>query len=121
MGPRKYILVDHVPFLEPNLLKWAEWMGNHDKGVAAWTDEEDRWVSTVFLGLDFQFTPGGPPHLFETMVRDPAGHWSQQVRYSTWDEAVQGHDKAVNLLKSQIEVARIEALDAIQTIEEKER
>lgn len=51
-------------------------------------------VSTVFLGLDHSFTPGGPPLVFETMVF--GGPFSDEGgRYSTWAEAEAGHARWV--------------------------
>ena len=50
-------------------------------------------VSTVFLGLDHQHFDG-PPLLFETMVF-VGEHGDEMERYSTWDEAVAGHDAMV--------------------------
>jgi hypothetical protein len=50
-------------------------------------------VSTIFLGLDHNFGDG-PPLLFETMVFS-GRHAGVQERYSTWDEAVDGHARWV--------------------------
>jgi hypothetical protein len=56
---------------------------------------DGRAVSTVFLGLDHWWMDMGsdfPVHVFETMVvPDCDDLW----RYSTWDEAVAGHDEVV--------------------------
>lgn len=70
-------------------------------------DMIDRyWVSTVFMGVDHSFG-GGPPLIFETMIFDtsrkkPLGNNRMSLgkevycdRYSTWDEALVGHQKAV--------------------------
>lgn len=48
-------------------------------------------VSTVFLGLDHQFAPDGPPLLFETMVFSDDDTYERQIRYTTYDEAEVGH------------------------------
>jgi hypothetical protein len=54
-------------------------------------------VSTVFLGLDHSFGHG-PPLLFETMIF--GGERDQyQERYSTLQDAMDGHDRAVELAK----------------------
>jgi len=51
-------------------------------------------VSTVFLGIDHNWSPDGPPLIFETMVfRGPFDEEMQ--RYSTWEEAEHGHAKFV--------------------------
>jgi hypothetical protein len=65
------------------------------KRVARTQIDGDCHVSTVFLAVDHQFTPGGPPVLFETMIfGGPAGE-EDQWRYCTWDEAVAGHERVV--------------------------
>lgn len=55
-------------------------------------------ISTVFLGLDHNYSQMGPPILFETMIFG-GKHDEYQERYATWDEAVEGHNKAVKLVK----------------------
>jgi len=55
-------------------------------------------VSTVFLGLDHRIFDG-PPLLFETMIFPECDYME---RYSTWDEAAEGHWKAVNELKEKM-------------------
>ena len=76
---------------------WSAMFESSDRIVAktkAWFDVE---VSTVFLGLDHAFG-SGPPMLFETMVF--GGKYSdEQWRYSTWDEALEGHWKAVAMVR----------------------
>lgn len=62
----------------------------------------ELWVSTVFLMLDHSFSDG-PPDLFETMIftaaRDergrPQASVDYQERYSTWELALEGHERAV--------------------------
>jgi hypothetical protein len=50
----------------------------------------DIQVSTVFLGLDHQRYPGGPPLIFETMIF--GGKWDgYQWRYSTEARALDAH------------------------------
>lgn len=59
--------------------------------------EKKIWVSTVFLGLDHQFHPGGPPLIYETMVFDnreggrKLGVDRYCDRYSTREQALAGH------------------------------
>ncbi len=52
-------------------------------------------ISTVWLGLDHNYY-GGPPLIFETMVfhGDSSGDIYMD-RYTTWDQAVDGHKKAI--------------------------
>jgi hypothetical protein len=49
-------------------------------------------VLTVFLGIDHNYAPWGEPVLFETRVAWAGGPLDHECwRYSTWEEAVQGH------------------------------
>jgi hypothetical protein len=58
-------------------------------------------VSTVFIGIDHSFG-GGPPLWFETMIfslkTGEARFFSNQTRYTTWEEAVEGHRMVVQLV-----------------------
>lgn len=112
---KKYILVGKVAIEEPDLLRWAEWMQSRGPSIALFVEDHRHRVSTVFLGIDLQLAPFGPPHLFETMVFSPDG-WDGQQRWSTYAEAMAGHTAAVQLLQSRVEVARVEALDALQEL-----
>ncbi len=57
-------------------------------------------ISTVFLGIDYAFSPVGPPLLFETMVFGGSED-GYQTRCSTWEEAEAMHAKAVKLVEDQ--------------------
>jgi hypothetical protein len=85
----RYILdASNKPVICPDLFDWAYWFETADRHVAL-DRQGDVEVSTVFLGLDHQFGIG-PPLLFETMVFGGPLNEEQQ-RYSTWEEAVDGH------------------------------
>jgi hypothetical protein len=55
----------------------------------------DVEVSTVFLGIDHNYSGEGPPLLFETMLFRDGKPLDYQERYATWDEAVSGHARAL--------------------------
>lgn len=59
----------------------------------------DYYVSTVWLGLDHSYPRGeGPPIIFETMVflyDSGLGHDYDMERYSTEEDAIQGHRRMV--------------------------
>lgn len=58
-------------------------------------EEHEILVSTVFLGIDHGFgSMGNIPILFETMIFN-GRHSEFQERYATWDQAVEGHVRAV--------------------------
>lgn len=68
---------------------------NYTKHVKDEIVNEHR-VSTVWLGVDHAFE-GCHPLLFETMVFNKENGWSELYcdRYNTWDQALEGHKKAV--------------------------
>jgi hypothetical protein len=48
-------------------------------------------VSTVWLGLNHSYLPGQPPLIFETLVFFKFGGTGEMRRYSTEQQALQGH------------------------------
>lgn len=60
-------------------------------------------ISTVFLCLDHQYDQDGPPLLFETMIF-PLGTFTNifSQRCSTWDQALEMHEKAKKWLLEQV-------------------
>jgi len=94
----KYILKGHLPVEEHDLMKWARWFETAKRRVA-FTQIKKVDISTVFLGMDYNFIGEGEPVLFETMIF--GGKYNEyQQRYSTWEEAENGHKEAVNLVKN---------------------
>lgn len=111
-----------VAVKEPDLIKWAAWMHNSDSRIIARTEIHHCTVSTVFLGIDYNFSSSGLPLLFETMVfqgekesmdcaspvwfegaEDHIGSliWGDLRRYSFKGDAVQGHHEAVRSIEQQ--------------------
>lgn len=56
-------------------------------------------VSTVFLGNNYNFL-SGKPLIFETMVFQGDSFKEYCDRYSTWDEAIEGHKKAIEWVEN---------------------
>lgn len=109
----RYILDDHgVPVPCPDLFKWAQWTEQSYKtGVRRVARDElayGHFVSTVFLGLDHNIDRvidpegGHRPLLYETMAFNDYGSldvpWNGE-RYSTREEALEGHAAALTELK----------------------
>lgn len=85
----KYILDGKTPKPCDDFIDWSRWHANIGNRMVARDKKDDVTVSTVFLGLDYQFGDG-PQLLFETMVF--GGKFDDECeRYSTWDEAEAGH------------------------------
>jgi len=97
--PRRghWILNGHE-LVECDLMTWARWLeaNNEARHVAA-DYVGPMWVSTVFLGIDHNFSTKGPPLLFETMVFTDSEELEDITcrRYATWDEAERGHRVAL--------------------------
>lgn len=91
-----YTLDGHTPVACADLMEWGRWFEKADRNVATTQVSPGVRVSTVFLGLDHNFG-GGEPMLFETMVFGGTMN-EEMVRYSTWDEAIEGHAKMVALV-----------------------
>lgn len=56
-------------------------------------------VSTIWLGINHNFTRDGPPIIFETMIHD-GKEWDQQWRYETLEQAEAGHASIVMQLRN---------------------
>jgi len=93
------------------MMEWAKLLEQDDyKIVKQETLPDGKFVSTVWLGLDYNFDGRSKPIIFETMVfsgkketfklmgRDMTLNHGDEVdidRYSTLKEALVGHDKMV--------------------------
>lgn len=94
----RYYKRDGTPY--PNtseneaLFAWAKDLENLEYKRVEWTEIGNVQVSTVWLGLDHSFGIGDKPLIFETMIFGGI-HGGYQERYSTEEEAQEGHRKAV--------------------------
>lgn len=96
----KYILSKGEPVEETDLIKWARWFEKAGNMRALARDEiNGSVVSTVFLGMDYNFLGDGPPILWETMVFNKDRDSDLQQRYASKDEALRGHMEIVKKLK----------------------
>ena len=93
----KYYIFDKdekVP-VEVDTETWSKWFEKADRRVAVWTSPDGKvTVSTVFLGLDHNFSGDGKPILWETIIF--GGKYKEEThRYSTYTEAINGHEAAI--------------------------
>jgi hypothetical protein len=90
-----YILDEENHTVEVDVHTWAMWRDTASNCIVDYTEVTSRCiVSTVFLGLDHNFSGKGPPILFETLVFGGPMDGDGQ-RYSSWDDAVIGHKRFV--------------------------
>ncbi len=84
-------------------MTWANFLeNNHTKRIVKKDDIGDMHISTIFIGLDHGFSlldekemDDYKPLIFETMVfKNNGGIYCD--RYSTWKEAEEGHQKAID-------------------------
>lgn len=101
MGLCLYILNERgEPVAEPDIEAYCEWFGRTDRCVGR-DVVHGFLVSTVFLGIDHDWTGRGPPVLWETMVFGPGdptveGVEGFQVRCSgSREQALAQHDRVV--------------------------
>lgn len=100
MRSYKYILNGMIPVPEPDILKWAEWyeasLEDGRRVVQQTAVGEGYMVSTIFTGLDMGLMfDDSPPVLFETAVFRDLIMEDIPERYSTWQQAEQGHGRVV--------------------------
>jgi hypothetical protein len=113
-----YILDEHDQPVPVDLLTWGRWSADFDnRRVASWVAVNPRrpdcpiHVSTVFLGINHNWDPAGPPLLFETMIF-AAGYEIDKTtaRAATMTEARVKHDVGVALVTHVLAAEREEAL-----------
>ena len=100
MSNRYYWILDDQgnPVEVRDLEVWAKWFEKTDRHLGS-----DKiggiHVSTVFLGLDhgFSLDEKAPPVLWETMIFG-GEHDGYQERYSSKEEALAGHTRAVEMV-----------------------
>ena len=101
----KWYILDnnHKPVISTGM-ESSEWMDNNPNRKTVGYDElkdlhgDDVRVSTVFLGLDHGWS-GSKPILWETMIFGGENDQAYQERYASYEQAIEGHQKAINFIK----------------------
>ena len=76
-------------------VEWSNLYSPEYKRVAESRLSDGRWVSTVWLGINHNFSPDGPPIIFETMAFTKDFEEEACYRASTIEEARSNHAFAV--------------------------
>ena len=96
----KYILNDlGEPVVENDLHKWGEWFQKSNRSVCR-TAFNEGYVSTVFLGLDHNYSGIGGPVLWETMVFGGAMDQHQVRCNGNREQAEAMHQRVVDMVKA---------------------
>jgi hypothetical protein len=117
-----YVLIGQTPVPEPDLLTWAESFEHCDRHVAKTRVLDLCEVSTIFLGIDHNWSREGPPVLFETMIfwggdrSGSLGDAQEQCRCCTWAEAEAMHAEAVRYAASPGALCRYFLREAVNTL-----
>lgn len=84
-----------------SLSEWNQFLANGEKRTVKRETVSGIFVSTVFLGIDHNFStaPGKGPILFETMWFQGEDNSEVIRRYRTWDQAMEGHNRSVSYIK----------------------
>jgi len=94
--PSKYILEGKIAKPTTDLIQWAKWFEKANRYVRKTDLSDGVSISTVFIGIDYSIF-GDKPLLFETMIFG-GQHDLFCKRYSTWEEAENGHEEAIKLI-----------------------
>ncbi|ARK56271.1 hypothetical protein [Burkholderia pseudomallei] len=117
-----YVLDGKEPRHARSVMEWGTWFATADRCVAA-TQIDDIVVSTVFIGIDHEFSPHGTryhgaPMLFETAIF-AASEVVRVLRYPTWDEAAKGHAFIVECIQDAVHRRRLDPNQAIDEAQER--
>lgn len=96
LGGRYAILSENGDIIGCDLFTWADSSENGYRLIKQEDLANGYWISTVFLGLDHNYSLNGPPRWFETMIFSYGPPYAAILcgRYSTLQEALEGHAKA---------------------------
>ena len=113
-----YILKGELAIPVSSAREWGEWFENSNDRFLARTTIDDIMVSTVFLGVDYNFGGVGDPLLFETMIfagddysdtvefefaKNEHSFWGSAKRDSFYGEAIATHHQAVEEIRKRLE------------------
>jgi len=90
---------NNKPIAAASITEAAKWLDENLERKVVKQDHLDDgvWVSTVFLGLDHAWPKGNTPVLWETMIFG-GEHDQYQDRYTSYEDALEGHKKALTLI-----------------------
>lgn len=88
-----------TPVPVDDVMEWANSMEDEDRIVAFTELPNEAQVSTVFLGLDHNFTLEGPPILWETMVFGGTSDGWERRCSGTREDALKMHNAMIESLE----------------------
>ena len=100
------------------LMEWATRFEDRTKDIVAQTTIGTSYISTVFLGLNHNYSSIGPPLLWGTMVFREGESEEYQERYSSYQEAVEGHLRACLTIDPDYKLMEFPEVDLVKIYEE---
>lgn len=93
-----YYDLDGAPI---DFTRWAAIHSDRKQKILKQETINGKLVSTVYLGINHNYGEG-EPLIFETMIF-PEGEWLEDYceRYATKAQALEGHERAVALIKGE--------------------
>jgi hypothetical protein len=91
-----YILSGKTPVRAATWDEWEGWMKSHQAGQIAETQLDDVVIHTFFTGFGPKQPSESAPGFFQTRVRGDEDWTERRWTYSTWDDAVAGHERVVS-------------------------
>lgn len=89
-----YILKEKKPIMV-DYEDWVKWIkSNHPNRKVKQTQFNGGMVSTIFLGIDHNFSGFGEPLVFQSLVIGGIND-GNSIRFTTWEEAEKGHEVMV--------------------------
>ena len=90
--------------LEGNPIEYEQWAAIREVPYASVVKQDtinSKFISTVWLGINHNYGEG-EPLIFETMIF-PEGEWQEDYceRYATKAQALDGHERALALVKGE--------------------
>lgn len=95
-----YILDENNKPVKSTIVDYSEWIHKNPERKAVKQEHiDDVFISTVFLGLDHAWD-SDVPLLWETMIFG-GEHDQYMDRYTSYEDALEGHQTALNLVNKQ--------------------
>ena len=96
-----YTLDENNKPIKATTNEYVDWEENNPERRLVKQDRiGDIFVSTVFLGLDHSWR-GNTPILWETMIFG-GDHDQYQERHTSYEDALEGHQTALNLINKKL-------------------
>jgi hypothetical protein len=116
-----YTFKDQIPVPCDDHDEWVNFMSRKDMIQIALTTLPPFTISTIFMGVDHSMLDIGEPILFESVIshQDAGLQISTMQRYSTWIDAVAGHEAIVSEVKERLALSETLSEEILQAFKSK--